>query len=221
MKHNFSLKVVSVTVASILWVLVLGSRGVEVTKEVALEVVTPPELVVSSPVPDRVLFRLSGPKAFLRTVLSRRDEPIRIQLQGMRPGVANHRFFSDTIRVPLGVKVVGITPPSVALTIERRVEKKVRVRAELVGDLPSGFRVKSASIRPIDIIVSGAESRIERTEEVQAAPINLASVRESGDQTLALELSSLGLRLVGDVPKIHLEIEHGPSLGRNRKIKGE
>src|SRR5471032_1363254 len=84
---NLGTKVISVIIAVVLWVIVLGSRNVEVTKEVPLEVITPPELVAANEVPERIAFRLSGPKAFLRTILDRHDEPIRVPLNGAKPGL--------------------------------------------------------------------------------------------------------------------------------------
>ena len=42
----------------------MGSRKVDVTKEVPLELITPPDLMPSNEIPDKIAFRLSGPKAF-------------------------------------------------------------------------------------------------------------------------------------------------------------
>ncbi len=96
---NAGAKVVSVIVAVVLWVVVLGSRAVEVTKEIPILIVTPPELVISNEVPEKVLFKLSGPKAFLRAILDRPEDPIRVNLSGARAGLITYRFFADNIHL--------------------------------------------------------------------------------------------------------------------------
>src|SRR5689334_22531141 len=96
---NLATKLISLAIAIVLWIVVLGSRNVEVTKEIPLEVITPADIVPSNDIPDRIAFRLSGPKAFLRAVLDRREEPIRVNLSGAKPGLVTYRFFSDNIRV--------------------------------------------------------------------------------------------------------------------------
>ena len=58
--------------------IVLGSRTIEVTKEVPVEIVNSAEVVPATDTPDHVTFRLTGPKAFLRAILDRREEPIRL-----------------------------------------------------------------------------------------------------------------------------------------------
>lgn len=85
-------KFISVGVAVVLWFVVLGSRNVEETKEIPIEIETSADLVASNEVVDRVAFRLSGPKAFLRAVLDRREEPIRVNLKGAKSGLVTYRF---------------------------------------------------------------------------------------------------------------------------------
>src|SRR6185437_7418841 len=114
---NFGTKLISVGIAIVLWFVVLGSRNVEATKEIPLEVITPADLVVANDVPAKIAFRLSGPKAFLRAVLDRRDEPVRVNLAGAKPGLVTYRFFSDNIRVPIGVKVLSISPTAILIKL--------------------------------------------------------------------------------------------------------
>src|SRR5262245_15471930 len=112
---NLGLKLVSVIMGVVLWFVVLGSRNVEVTKEVPVELITPSDLVPSNEIPDKISFRLVGPKAFLRAVLDRKEDPIRVNLGGARPGLVTYRFFSDNIQLPIGVKVLSINPTAILI----------------------------------------------------------------------------------------------------------
>src|SRR5580658_4148228 len=115
--QNIGTKLISIAIAVVLWIVVLGSRNVEVTKEIPLEVITSSDVVPANDIPDKIAFRMSGPKAFLRAILDRREDPIRVNLSGAKPGLVTYRFFSDNIRVPIGVKVLSINPTSVLIKL--------------------------------------------------------------------------------------------------------
>src|SRR3954463_5722322 len=131
---NLGTKLISVAIAVVLWMIVLGSRNVEATKEIPLEVITPADIVPANEIPDRIAFRLSGPKAFLRSILDRREDPIRVNLSGAKPALVTYRFFSDNIRVPIGVKVLSINPTAILVKLENLKRRDVPVKVELRGN---------------------------------------------------------------------------------------
>lgn len=214
--HNLPLKLFSVLIALILWVVVLGSRDVEVSKEVPLEVLTSPELVIANEVPEKITFRLSGPKAFLRAVLDRREEPIQINLVGAKAGLMTHRFFSDNIRVPIGVKVLSLSPSSLAIKLEAVKTKVLPIKLTTRGELNEGLKIKSIGVFPESIRVTGPESRIELLSEAPTAPLDLSTVKGSLDREIPLESPGPGLQYVGPNPRARVDIE---GLGANFKIR--
>lgn len=145
---NIGTKLISVVIAIVLWFVVLGSRNVEATKDIPLEVVTPSELVVSNDLPDKISFRLSGPKAFLRSVLDRREEPVRVNLAGAKAGLVTYRFFSDNIRVPIGVKVLSINPTAILIKLETVKHKEVPVRPSSLARLRMAIRSSRSNCAP-------------------------------------------------------------------------
>jgi len=56
--RGMALRGISVVVALVLWLVVLGSRHEEVTKEIPVTVIAPPGLVVSSEIPTSVVVRI-------------------------------------------------------------------------------------------------------------------------------------------------------------------
>lgn len=203
---NISLKGVSFLLAILLWVIVLGSRSVEVTKEVPLEIVTPADLTPASDIPEKLAFRLSGPKAFLRAILDRREEPIKVNLVGSKPGPVTYRFFSDNIRLPIGVKVLAIQPQSITLRLEAVKSKDVPVKVETRGLLPEGYQILSRKIVPDRVRVQGAASALESLGFVQARPIDITDLRHSIDLPLQIEFDRANLRLVSENPVMALSI---------------
>ncbi|MDR3607008.1 MAG: CdaR family protein [Oligoflexia bacterium] len=203
---NIGTKLVSIGIAMVLWVVVLGSRNVEVTKEIPLEVITPADVVPSNEIPDRIAFRLSGPKAFLRTILDRHEEPIRVNLAGAKPGLVTYRFFSDNIRVPIGVKVLSINPTAILIKLEYIKRREVPVRVSLQGASPDGFRVSKVEVRPQSVKIKGAESVVDSISEVSTLPIDISNFRQSVERDAALDLSRYKIQLDGALPKAFVEV---------------
>lgn len=213
---NLGTKLISVAIAVVLWMIVLGSRNVETTKEVPLEVITPTDLVPSNEIPDRISFRISGPKAFLRTVLDRKEEPIQVNLSGAKPGLTTYRFFSDSIRVPIGVKVLSINPTTVLVKLEPVKKREVPVRLELRGAVAEGYRIAKAELKPEKVRIRGAESRVESIGELVTIPVDVSGARANLDREVALDLSRYNVQLEGALP--HASIEVVP-VSANYRIK--
>lgn len=204
---NLGTKVISVVIAIVLWTIVLGSRNVEVTKEIPLEIMHASDLEPANEIPEKISFKLSGPKAFLRTVLDRHEEPIRVNLSGSKPGLVPYRFFADNIRVPIGVKVLSINPAAILVKLEYLKHKEVPVKVELRGAPPDGFRIVKTEVHPAEIRVKGADSRIEAVTEVRTSPIDVSGMKQSVDREVPLDLDRYNVRLDGPLPRVLIEIE--------------
>ncbi len=216
MTDNLGAKLVSVVIAVVLWGVVLGSRNVEVTKEVPVEVMTSPDVVPSNDIPERLLFRLSGPKAFLRTILDRREDPIRINLTGVKPSVLTYRFFSDSIRVPIGVKVLSVNPASVQIKLEYLKRKDVPVHVETRGAPPEGFRLAGVQLKPEVVRIKGPESRVDAVTEISTKPIDLSELKRSVEKELSLDIMKLGVQVDGPLPKGFIQLD---PVSANFKLK--
>ena len=205
--NNFGTKIISVVIAVVLWFIVLGSRNIEATKEISLEIITAADIQPANDVPEKIAFRLSGPKAFLRTVLDRRDEPIRVNLSQNRTGLVTYRIFADNIHVPIGVKILSITPTVVPIKLETIKHRDVPVKIELSGTPPDGYKIVRATISPEVVRIRGAESRIDAMTEVSTSPLDVSDIRQNMKREVALDLSRYNVQLESQLPRVSLEVE--------------
>jgi hypothetical protein len=199
-------KVVSIIIAVLLWGIVLGSRNVEVSKEVPLEIMTSSDVVASNEIPDKIAFRLSGPKAFLRSILDRREDPIRVNLLGAKPNLVTYRFFSDNIHLPIGVKVLSINPTAILVKLEYLKRRDVPVRVELRGSPPDGYRIVRAEIKPEILRIKGPASKVDALTQVSTIPIDVSTLKQSQEKEVALDLTRYGVQLDGELPKVLIEV---------------
>ncbi len=217
---NMGLKVLSLLIAVVLWFVVLGSRNVEITKEIPIEVVTPADLVVSNDVPDKVSFRLSGPKAFLRNILNRKEQPIRVNLSNAKAGLVTYRLFSDNIQVPIGVKVLFINPTSIVIKLETVKTREIPVRLVTKGQPAPGVKVTNVTLDKGSIKIRGAESKVDLVPEVQTLPIDLGAINQSGDREVPVDLSRFtGVTTDGELPRLRVAVALESSNFRLRAVK--
>lgn len=200
------LKIIALFMSIVLWVIVLGSRDIEMSKDVPVQVSHDADLVPAHPFPDHVTFRLMGPKAFLRAILDRKETPIHIQFSNQKPGVQSYRFFSDNIRLPIGVKVVSIQPPQIQIQLDLIKKKEVQVRPVFVGNLPEGFKVAKAEVSPPMVQIKGPQTLVDSMGEISTTPIDLNSLRASEGISLSLELDPQVLSVEPRNPKLALTI---------------
>jgi YbbR domain-containing protein len=213
---NLGAKIIALVIAVVLWGVVLGSRKDEVVKEVPLEIMTSPNIVVGNEVPAKVAFRLSGPKAFLRAILDRPEEPIKVSLVGAKPGMVTYRLFSDNIRLPIGVKVQSINPTAILIKLEGVRSREIRVKVETRGVPADGFHVVKTEVLPPMVLLKGADSKIDGVNEVQTVPIDITGARTTLEREVNLDVAQLNLQVDGKNPRVRVVVE---ARSANFKIK--
>lgn len=76
------------------------------------------------------------------------------------------------------VEGVTVTPHQgqAQITLEQiRFEKNLKVTPNFVGSVPDGYVVKSVSVEPQQVVISGKESSIKGLSDVKTVPISLAN----------------------------------------------
>jgi YbbR domain-containing protein len=206
-EYQFGLKLLSILIGITLWVVVFGSRTIEITKEVPFEVVMSDDQILVDPVPDKVSFRLTGPKAFLRSITNRIEDPIRANIRELKTGIFTHRVYSDSIKLPLGVKVQSISPNVIQLRVEELKRKMVGVRLVTTGEIPNGYKVVRTEVLPPQVRIKGPKNRMSSLTSLPSLPIDLGSLRETTIIPLAFDFKALGIEPDSAVPELNVEIQ--------------
>jgi YbbR domain-containing protein len=206
-RYQFALKMLSGLVAITLWVVVFGSRTIEISKEVPFEAVVGEDQILVDPVPEKITFRLAGPKAFLRSINNRIDDPIRANVKDLKAGSFTHRIFSDSIKLPLGVKVLSISPNVIQLRVEEMKRKSVAVSVETVGSLPDGLRTMRLELLPTTIRIKGPKNRVQMISSLSTVPIDLSALHETTVVPIAFDFKSMGIDPDSPLPELNIEVQ--------------
>jgi len=185
--ENWTLKLISLVFALVLWMFIMGERRLEVGYTVPLELQNiPKHLMIANEVPSLVDVRISGPRALLMKV-SPNDISIAVDLSDLQPGLTTFKRLEERLNLPSGLRVTRLSPSFIDIKLERIQEKKVPVKITLTGEPMAGFQIGSVKAVPDRVVMAGAESELKNVTEVTTEPIDLTGVNEGFSLIVPLE----------------------------------
>ncbi|MFP5520031.1 MAG: CdaR family protein [Bdellovibrionia bacterium] len=108
---NMSYKVVSLIIALILWITILGRRDFVMTKSIEIDLLAAPGTTVVSQTADQIKVKVSGPRTALKKFMdSATSQSLAIDVAKQGIGNVDIQVPVSKIEVPLGVRVVGVRP---------------------------------------------------------------------------------------------------------------
>jgi YbbR domain-containing protein len=121
---NFSYKVVSLFIALILWLTILGRRDFVLTKVLDVEIMPRQDRIVLSQSADTVKVKVSGPRTALKKFIeSGLSQLVSIDTAG-REGSFDVDVPLQKIDVPFGVKVLSVKPSKIQVQVAPRLPEK-------------------------------------------------------------------------------------------------
>lgn len=215
--HNLAWKLLSLFVAFGIWFVVMSSNSIEITKEVTLEMDVPNGLIVANDVPDRVSFRLSGSKFFLRTLANSLDT-IHVDLTKAKAGPTYYRIEKDSLHLPIGVKILSISPSTINPVLEPVDRRSVPVEIVRKNELPNGYRLIKIQAIPKNVRIKGPRNLIERISVLKSDPVDLSDVPTGLKWEIPLNSGFPNVSFdEDDEPKILVEVE---PTGSNFRVAG-
>ncbi len=195
--RHIGLKLLSVAVAVLLWLVVSGDPVVERTVRVGLELQrTPDGLELVGTVPDTVSVRLRG-RASELSGLGPADISVVVDLDSARPGRRLFTLTSNLVTAPYGLDVMQITPATLTLGFEPRVTRVVPVRPQIEGTPAPGHGVTNVSVTPSQVRIEGPEGAVGGLTEVPTEPVSVERATTLVREAVAFDLPESGVRLVG------------------------
>ena len=189
------LKVLSVGLALLLWMVVAGEEMVERGLRVPLELLqVPTGLELLGDVPTTVDVRVRGASG----TLSRVGQGDVVAVLDLRAAKSGRRLFPigpDQVRVPYGVQVVQVMPSAVALAFEASASRQVPVVPSVDGRPAPGYVVGPMTAEPPSVEVIGPESMVKRVAEVLTEPVTVTGAKEAVKETVNLGVLDASLRL--------------------------
>jgi len=208
---HFGLKVFAVAFATFLWFVVSGEEVVERGLRIPLELQQfPAGLELQGEAPSLVDVRVRGASGALGRIGSG-DLVAVLDLKTAREGRRLYTMTPEQVRVPFGVQVVQVMPPTIALSFEVVASRQVPVVPSLDGDPAPGYVLGSVTVDPPTVEVIGGKSAIARVTEAVTEPVSIAGARATVADAVTVGMEDTSLRLkTPKLARVTVEVLPGP-----------
>lgn len=184
--RHIGLKLLSVAIAVLLWMVISGEETVERGLRVPLELQQfPPGLELLGDVPTTADVRVRGASGTLSRV-SPGDIVAVLDLRGARAGERLFHLTPEQVRAPFGVEVVQVTPPTVAVAFEKTASRNVPIKPAIEGKPAAGYVVGKTTADPPTVEVVGPESAVRRVIEALTEPVSVAGALRPVQETVTV-----------------------------------
>jgi len=92
---------------------------------------------------------------------------------GRERGLVTVDLGPGNVLTPDGVDVVSVDPSTLTVNVDEEVSKRIRVEAELAGEAAPGAEVGEPEAFPNQVLVTGPESLVSKTEVLRTRPVSL------------------------------------------------
>ena len=194
---DWILRFISLGLALVLWYFVGGEDIVNKNIMVPIEIINlPRDLVISNQFKKEIEVSVTGPRS---QVLDMGNHAIsrQVDLAEATSGTMVLENTNDVITVPRGVKVLGIQPKSVILSLDKMIQKHFSVNPVTSGALAPDFILKEIRMEPDAISITGPESVLAPFEVLRTKPIDISGLRASTEIQVPLELDPVIIDLIG------------------------
>ena len=178
--EDWSLKLLSLAIAVVLWLLVTGqNEPVTAHLNVQLNFIRPQSLEISNDPPRTVDVMLTGSRSKLDDLTSL-DLVATVDISDQRAGERVLRLADKAqISLPQGIKVDGFQPSAIPIRLEAIVERQITVEPKLEGKPEEGFEVYAVHASKGSVTVRGPASRVNSLQKVMTESIWLAGHKET------------------------------------------
>ena len=174
--QNLGWKLLSLTVAVVIWALVASEPELATFANVRLEYKNLPEgLEISSEPVSSIVLELRGPSGALRVTGEAIHPAVVIDMSGVESGVRTFSIGDRNVKVMRGVRLVRAIPSEVRFHFEPRRMHRVPVQVRFLGEGQNGHVVATYQVDPPEMEITGPGSRVARIAAVLADPIDLAN----------------------------------------------
>ena len=193
--QRFGLKVVSLILAVLIWLIVSGEQIVERAFRIPLEFTNlPAALELAGNAPNVVDVRVRGSSGALSRLAAGELVAV-LDLKQARSGQRLFHLTGTEVRAPFGIEVVQVTPSSLAITFETSATKEVAISPIVEGQPADGYEVRRITADPKVVLVAGPATAVRETNEAITEPVSVAHATETVTEVVNVGVADPAVRL--------------------------
>jgi YbbR domain-containing protein len=198
--RHVGMKVVSIVLASLLWLIVSGEQIVERALRIPLEFTNvPSQLEIVGEPPNVVDVRVRGSSGALSRIAAGELVAV-LDLRTAREGQRLLHLSAAEVRVPFGVEVVQVSPSNFYMTFEPAARKLVPVVPEVDGEPAAGYEIGTVTAEPPAVEVEGPRSAIAALTSAVTEPVSAAGAAGPVSELVTVGVPDPSVRLTKPEP---------------------
>ena len=145
-----------------------------------------PSLIITNDIPEVVEVTLRAPRSVWEQI-SVQETPARAIIDLSTFSAGGHTADVQIQIEDRPTQIVLVNPESVTVHLERVSTQTLTVDLSLSGQPAIGYQAGDAAIEPVEVIVTGPESVVDRAARARVR-VNIDGVRESIDQAILVQV---------------------------------
>jgi YbbR domain-containing protein len=183
--NNWELKLVSLAIASALWVFVVGGERVRMALGAPVEYAGLRENLTLLDPRDSVDVEVEAPRWAASRIVPGALR-VRVDLSTAREGESLVALSPALVQTPPGVAVTRITPSWVRVAAVTAITRAVQVVPQIRGTPAPRHAMRRVVVQPTTVEIRGPRSTIEKRDSVETLPVEISGSRETIKQTVGL-----------------------------------
>ena len=200
---NTGLKFLSLILAMTVFLLVSTDKDHEINVRVPIKYDYPPDKVLISEELEDVTDTIKGPWRVLKRYDHREIGRIRLDL--MTTPDAEVAITPDLVKLPPRLTVTSITPKSVKVAFDKKIEKIVEIAPATTGSVDYGYVAVATKATPAIARVRGGERSLAALSRVRTAEVDLKDKKRTFDKEVGL-VPPAGVELVDKDQKVMVQV---------------
>lgn len=197
-RRNLGLKVLALVISILLWWFVAGESDVQVGFSVPIELRNvPPGMAVTNKVERLVDVRLAGPSTLVGG-LTQKEVSAVVDLSGARSGRAVYPLSEQSIKAPVGCRVLRIYPDSVEVALDRLETRSLPVTARIAGDARLRSRITKITVDPPTLQVEALPDDFVRLKSLVTEEVSPGSPEGVFSTRVRVDLPEGHAKIVGN-----------------------
>jgi YbbR domain-containing protein len=204
--RDLFLKIFSLAVSIGLFFFVSLEKATPIDVEFTLEYRLNDDSVFINEPPKLLRATLQGPWAAFRSYDNSTLESVAIDLTHAPLGPQRIMLEPSIVHPPPGMRVLSVHPSSIEFILDRLVERRLNIRADLTGKTALGFSVGTVRFIPEKVRIQGPTSRMSNVEFISTQSISIHNL--SSDFSTDIDLRPLPppLRLLEKRVTVYVDI---------------
>ena len=178
--HNFGLKLMSLLLATALWLIISrDERPAEVAVRAPIVFQNvPPNLEISSESAPEAQIRVRGPERVIRQLRSN-EVQAEIDLADAKAQERTFDLTAQQVRHPRELAVVQVVPSQLHLAFDTRLTRDVEVHPRVTGNFANGEQIVKVDSDPMRVTITGPRHHVEKIDAATTDPIDATGTRGS------------------------------------------